>query len=727
MSTNISIFKNIWETKNGRSIPLDMFLENVREGKWQDIVLPIRAIREKQARQDAKKKVPYVTISGIFSGREDDKMTGHSGFIGIDIDDEDPNHVKELLGADRYVYAIFTSISGTGACVLFRINGEKHREAFAGISEYLYTTYNFVCDPTAVNPSRARYVSFDPHIHINERADKFTLYPKREKAHAKVPEIVFVQNDFEMIVREICARRIDITGSYHEWLRIAYGLADKFGEGGREYFHSISQFSHLYDYQKVDKQYSACMKRSASGRMATISTVYYLAKQAGIQIVSEKTKLISQTAYLAKKGRRTQQDTVKLLQEAEGISPKDSEEIVSQVFQNNVEVRSEDSLVDELEVWLRQNYDLRRNVITRYIENAGKAMQTKDLNSIYIAGKKLFEKLTYDLVEKLINSSFTPDYNPLLDFFERHKARKPKGVILSLFETIESDTGLMGSEFFPQYKEHFGTKWLVGMISAIHGVHSPLMLVLSGSKQNTGKTEWWRRLLPSELRTPSDYYAESKLDAGKDDDLLMTQKLLIMDDEMGGKSKKDEKRLKELLSKQTFSLREPYGRNNVDLQRLAVLGGTSNESEILSDPTGNRRIIPINVLSIDHAAYNKIDKIDLLMEAYWLYQDGFRWELSSDDIKVLNANTGYFEQSSPEYDLLTRNFEKPKADNEPYACFMTATEIKSHLELRSGQKLNPTRLGMELKKVGLERVAKKIKGVQVKGYNIIKVDRLPAG
>src|SRR5690606_8591490 len=121
-------------------------------------------------------------------------------------------------------------------------------------------------------------------------------------------------------------------------------------------------------------------------------------------------------------------------------------------------------------------------------------------------------------------------------------------------------------------------------------------------KQGTGKTEFFRRLLPPELR---QYYAESKLDAGKDDAILMTQKLIIMDDEMGGKSKKESKHLKELTSKQVFTLREPYGRMNVDLQRLAVLCGTTNDLEILND-LHNRRQIPIEVYGIDHEAYNAI-------------------------------------------------------------------------------------------------------------------------
>ncbi len=102
------------------------------------------------------------------------------------------------------------------------------------------------------------------------------------------------------------------------------------------------------------------------------------------------------------------------------------------------------------------------------------------------------------------------------------------------------------------------------------------MLVLCGPRQGTGKTEFFRRILPPELIR---YYAESKLDAGKDDEILMTQKLLIMDDEMGGKNKKEDKRLKELISKQTFSLREPYGRHNVELNRISVLCGTTNDEE----------------------------------------------------------------------------------------------------------------------------------------------------
>jgi predicted P-loop ATPase len=120
------------------------------------------------------------------------------------------------------------------------------------------------------------------------------------------------------------------------------------------------------------------------------------------------------------------------------------------------------------------------------------------------------------------------------------------------------------------------------MIASIFGQTSPLVLVLAGERQNTGKTEFFRRLLPPQL---SNYYAESKLDGGKDDDILLTKKLIIMDDEFGGKSKLESKRFKELTSKASFSIRLPYGRTHRDLKRLAVLAGTTNDLGLISDPT----------------------------------------------------------------------------------------------------------------------------------------------
>ena len=70
------------------------------------------------------------------------------------------------------------------------------------------------------------------------------------------------------------------------------------------------------------------------------------------------------------------------------------------------------------------------------------------------------------------------------------------------------------------------------------------------------------------------------MDNGKDDEILMTKKLIILDDEYGGKSKREEKKLKEITAKEFINVREPYGRVSVDLRPA---GGVLRHDERRSD------------------------------------------------------------------------------------------------------------------------------------------------
>jgi hypothetical protein len=619
----------------------------------------------------------------MFNKRDDNSISKHSGYIGIDIDElVNPEEIKEKLRYDKYVVAIFTSVSGRGLCVVFHINGGKHREAFQGLSQYLYESYGIVVDPTSINVSRARFVSYDPHIFISANYDKFLIYPK-EKPPKKIEKVVFDKDDFGNILKEIVSRRLNLCENYHDWLRIGFAISHRFGEVGREYFHIVSQYSSKYQSNATDRQYSACIKHHGRNE-ATIATFYYYCKNAGVPLYSERTKKIVHTASSGKKGGLTMQKVAENLKTFENID--DAEDLIKQVFENDIAIH-EDGLIPELELWLRQNYDFKRNAITLYIENGNSVLKNKDFNSVWIAGKKIFPELSFELLDRLINSDFVPTYNPFLDFIEEHKDRKPEGLIDKFWGCIKTkDT---------DYVKYFGKKWLVGIIASIHGDHTPLMPVLSGAKQNTGKTQFFRRFLPVALKK---FFAESKLDAGKDDAILMTQKLVICDDEMGGKSKKENKLLKELTSKEVFSLREPYGRNNVDLVRLAALCGTSNDNELLNDPTGNRRIIPMHVYSIDFDVYNAIDKIELFMEAYHLWKTGYAYQLTDKEIEYLGQDKVSFEVTCMEKELIQKYFEVGEEEH------MSASEIKIYLDNKTNQKLILDKVGKELKSLGFKQI-----------------------
>ena len=68
---------------------------------------------------------------------------------------------------------------------LFKINKKKHREIFYSLAQYIYEKYGLSVDPTGINESRTRYVTFDPNIYINPKETPVfnIIYerPKREK------------------------------------------------------------------------------------------------------------------------------------------------------------------------------------------------------------------------------------------------------------------------------------------------------------------------------------------------------------------------------------------------------------------------------------------------------------------------------------------------------------------------------------------------------------------
>lgn len=719
MDSTISYYTSIRITRGGDATTVYSFYNDIKEGRWQDHVLPIRAIKDKAARTKAKENAPATVLSGFCNERTDKGLVRHSGRIGMDIDDVNPEEVKDLTKGDPFIEAVFASISGTGACIVFLINGDKHVEAYEAIAGYLLDKYKLIADIKCKNPSRARFVSFDPHIYINLKAKKFTDIAKK-KPEKKVQDVVYVQSDFEHVIKEIVSKEIDITPDYGTWLRVGLALADKFAESGRAIFHKLSQFNATYEASICDRQYDKCLNAKGAGleKPVTIATIYHYAKEKGIQTVSDRTKLIVEAAYYAKKGGRDIESSVKYLLEAEGIPAEESRPVVEQVFQKNISIQTDETDIEQVHRFLQREFTILRNEITRKVEVDDREMDDIVFNNIYCRAKIVFGKMiNAELLQRILNSDLIPTYNPLKDFFNQHKDIKPIGVIATFCSAIKSDNGLREGDFFPQFVEYFLKKWWVGVVASIYGSHSPLMLVLTG-RQGNGKTEFFRRLLPESLK---HFYAESKLDNDKDDAILLTKKLLICDDEMGGKSKKEEQHLKAILSKQIITVREPYGRYSVDLKRLAVLCGSTNDQEILNDPTGNRRIIPINVESIDYDLINSVDRTELLMEAYWLWKSGFKWELTGDDIKILNENTRHFEQPSIELELLTKFFHvADESDGE----FITPAEIKSRIEMRTGQKLNITKIGKELKKMGGVKKPKKVSGTVVYGYILVDKDRV---
>jgi hypothetical protein len=713
---NISLFKRLPEKDRphiaDEQTTISDFLSAVRFGKWKDQIEAIRKVEDKKVRDGMKRNLPSVTVSGTFRERKAELMLEHSGFISIDIDGYTD---RTELNEDPYTYALFGSASGRGLVVLVRINPDKHKESFRWIQDYYFKRFGIVVDPAPSSVASLRYVSFDPDLFINEKAKKSQVKAEPKSAP---PALAMVLP--ESVVGEMCAEvqrlGIDIAPDYLTYFRMGCAIANGFGESGRAMFHALCQPSPKYISSQADKKYNECLRVGAKSKI-TVGTLYYLLKQNGIHAPkNQQSQRAVQVAALGKRAGRAPEAIAEQLVQLEGFGKEQAERIVDEVMsRDDIDLKrvsnNPENLIEGLMEFLKTNHPIRRNGITGKLEEVGNEVSKERLNTIFLRARGVFDTkdVTFDLIERIIFSDFTNDFNPIREYIDRNRHRNTSGNIKALADTIKTDT--------PNH-EMFIRRWVIGWVAALDGHPVRSVLTLLGG-QNTGKTEWFRRLPPSALRK---YYAESKLDAGKDDEILMCQKLWVMDDEMGGKSKQDEKRLKELTSKSTFSLRAPYGRHNEDYKRLAVLCGTSNEEAVLNDPTGNTRILPIRVISIDHEAYNAIDKDELFMEAVRLYDAGEAFNLTREELAHLEGVGADFETTPYERELICKFFI-PVSSGGGYAEWLTSTDIKDAIESGTKQRI------MALKRFGIELVnlfgkaqVTRVRGVVGKRYHVIRLN-----
>ncbi len=700
------------------SLQFEEYIRKIREGEWQDQVLDVRNGRlEKQAAQG-------VTASGVFSSRRADGLTAHSGMIAIDFDSK-LNQFVEMseVFADEYVYAGHESISGNGGFVVYvKIDPDKHLDAYYGLEAYFANSYGAISDPSCKDVSRFRFVSFDPNAFINESAKVFKKYLPKKKVMPKKAFFVHTNANMAYMIKQIQERNVNVLEDYHDWMRAGIAFANEYGESGREYFHVMSSYSSKYDEVKTNKTYDAMLR---TGRKEnTIGTVYWFCKNAGIKIKTDSGEYVEKIA----KGRilagvKDVKASVVKDAEEKGIDPNEAEAIVSALETSpmeNMKPKTGDDLLVAVLGYLSQ-IDLKYNQITQKIEVNGHPITdtifSKTLTGIWMG---ISTKVNETMLHHLLRST-AEEYNPVTRFFlERQNEPRPEGNIKTLFNCIRYDMTIE-DQYVSNYLEVFMLKWLLSVVASAFGIHSEMMLVLIGG-QGQQKTKFFRGLLPLELR---DYYAESKLDDGKDAFMLMCEKLIVMDDEFGGKNKQEAKQFKDIISKSGFSVRRSYGRYHEDRKRLAVLCGTSNEYDVINDPTGNRRIIPVNIVSIDRERFESIDKDKLWMELYWMWKEiGNGWMLTKEEIEYLNRATTKNTQIPVEQEAIEMFFGLPNTPG--FTQFFSNTEIINYIESRTKLKLNYYKIGVCMKQLGFEKKTRRVGGIVKMCYEVVEKQNIPS-
>ena len=709
----INYFDNVFSKNTDTLISPADFVVGVMSGRWESFT-------KGKINQETKKKIPCVTVSGSFKGsREKDNFNEHSGLICIDIDDvaaDDLSVVKGKLLKLDFTYAVFKSVSGTGLAWIVRIDPEKHALAFDSLSQFCFETTGYPTDHRCKDVSRLRLVSYDPDAFFNPEAKVFKKYIKVEdKREYKRREATPNYDRYDKVLSKINTDILD--DDYSRLYRIGCAIASHKGESGVDDFLHICSLSAKYG-AKTETQLRRQYKYCSQTKNISIGTFYYYAAKYNFLAYDEADKLVIQQAVRAKKSGRNASAALEIISQFSDLKP---EEVDMDLLQNAYDNASKfESVVaekgsdkkldiDEVAQFLSVNYKISRNVLTQFYELDGKRLTAEDMNSIYLSTKKAFESLPKELFLTIVKSDYTPAVNPVVDYLGKLDWDGIDRIEL-LVQSIKSCTGDL------EYQKRMVTRWMLGFFQNLYSNDAcPLMMVITGIK-NSGKTWFFKHLLPVRL---DEYFGTSQHDRDKDDDLLMTQKLLILDDEFSGKSKQDAKKMKRLLSASYFDLRPPYGAENVLLKRIAVLCGTCNEPHILNDPTGNRRFVVFEVNEkMDWELYNSVDKQQLFAQIKSLWDSGMTGDLTVSEIEEMESLTdGRHSEVSVEAELIIKYFDP--STNIGFESY-TNTEIKVFLEKETQQRLSSRKLGLELKRLGYEIKTVKKGGKVEHKYTISK-------
>lgn len=642
-----SLYQNIKDV-NKTDIDLENYIEIIKNGKYQDLVLTARALKKEPLRyKELKNKMPCITGSAIMNQgtKAESNILELNGLIVIDIDEDVNLQLLNKINEDKYTFVSHRSFGGDGLCVFVKINPNKFLESFNELGQYYWDNFNIMIDQSCKNKNRLRFLSYDPYLFYNEKASKFTAKTKVVKQ--KKQEFIFAQDDFSYIIDKL--KGIDLCqDDYKRYCDIGFAIGSKFGDSGLNYFKAVCQNGSKYNEKDIEKHY----KNFCKGGNITIATFYHYVKEEGIEVYSELTKKTIATVAMQKtQGTPTIESVKKHVVEVLKLdAPSDA--LITDIINSKIDfqVDSEETEVNQLKNFILENYKPFRDSITNEIFINDKILDDIKLNSIYFSAKNCLDfNVNKSDVRDMINSEATPTVNPLNEFFSIKEFEK--GNIEKYADCIlpQSD-----------YNRWAFKKWLVGSVHNWISPHhetkvSPLTLVLCGQKQGTGKTSFFRNLLPKDLRK---YLIEHRIDAKDKDSIYnLVKGLVVLDDEFGGLATKDVKDFKKIADANQIDIRLPYSAFYSKMKRKASLCGTSNESDILKDVTGNRRILPINVQSIDYDSMIKINTDDLWREVYELWRNDFDWKIySSEDTDFLNQNTSTNLEIMPFEELFFNHF-----------------------------------------------------------------------
>lgn len=180
----VSLFSNVMETKLPEQSYLVDVLDSIRQSRFlKSCIEQVRKETDHDKRNELKVKLlPVVCFSGTFSERSDDNLIDINPIICLDLDSvNDTTAERNRLKSFPYVFAIFTSPTGTGLKVLVYhdlVDPSYHKDLYADLGTTMGLTgrSDLKFDMSCSNVSRACFMSVDSGMYLNTNPQPYQFH-----------------------------------------------------------------------------------------------------------------------------------------------------------------------------------------------------------------------------------------------------------------------------------------------------------------------------------------------------------------------------------------------------------------------------------------------------------------------------------------------------------------------------------------------------------------------
>ena len=357
--------------------------------------------------------------------------------------------------------------------------------------------------------------------------------------------------------------------------------------------------------------------------------------------------------------------------------------------------------LEDLQIFLNANFDFRYNVLTDMPE-----CKPKNTTTYRMIDKRMMNSLSYKAmmqgidckdadVKRFLFSDQIATHHPFQDYMAALPEWDGTDRVTMLGARV-SGNGMWLNGFH---------RWMLGMVAQWLGYPArcanALAPILISAEQGMCKSTFCSILLPEELR---GYYTDKfAITSTSGCEQKISTFGLINMDEFDQYTERMMTLLKNLMQMKKVNYRKCFKAYYSDLPRIASFIGTSNEKSLLTDETGSRRFLCIEVEKpID---CSPIDYPQLYAQLKFELESGKRYWLSKEEEEEIQLHNRAFYRHSPEEEAFFKVFALPK-DGEPCTELMSVDIhrilLKRFPVLMRGVK--PTKIGRIMTKIGATRI-----------------------